>query len=236
MQALDDWIRMVATNRLTGHSPGFFSVYTLPPNQAVTPKRQQKINQTRNQTPSYRNVPELTLRKTKSLLDTVSDHDRARLDQAASSALLLTTGCDGTPQIKSRSIDLIVTSPPFLNVVDYATDNWLRCWFNMIDEKTINIWGFRKPEQWMNAIEGTFRELKRVLKPGGYVAFEVGEVRRGKIRMEELVIPAGRAGQLTPVLVLINSQAFTKTSNCWGVSNQVLGTNTNRVVLFQKPK
>jgi hypothetical protein len=28
---LDRWIRMVATNRLTGHSPGFFSVYTLPP-------------------------------------------------------------------------------------------------------------------------------------------------------------------------------------------------------------
>ena len=27
-----DWIRMVALNRLTGHSPGFFSVYTLPPN------------------------------------------------------------------------------------------------------------------------------------------------------------------------------------------------------------
>jgi hypothetical protein len=34
---LDRWIAMVATNRLTGHSPGFFSVYTLPPNQAITP-------------------------------------------------------------------------------------------------------------------------------------------------------------------------------------------------------
>ena len=30
------WVRMVAVNRLTGHSPGFFSVYTLPPNQAVS--------------------------------------------------------------------------------------------------------------------------------------------------------------------------------------------------------
>lgn len=28
---IDLWIRMVSTNRLTGHSPGFFSVYTLPP-------------------------------------------------------------------------------------------------------------------------------------------------------------------------------------------------------------
>ena len=29
--AVDRWIAMVATNRLTGHSSGFFSVYTLPP-------------------------------------------------------------------------------------------------------------------------------------------------------------------------------------------------------------
>ena len=31
MDRVDRWIQMVATNRLTGHSPGFFSVYTLPP-------------------------------------------------------------------------------------------------------------------------------------------------------------------------------------------------------------
>src|SRR3989344_4569586 len=37
---IDEWIRMVATNRLTGHSKGFFSVYTLPPNQAVSSKRE----------------------------------------------------------------------------------------------------------------------------------------------------------------------------------------------------
>ena len=33
---IDKWIRMVAVNRLTGHSSGFFSVYSLPPNQAVS--------------------------------------------------------------------------------------------------------------------------------------------------------------------------------------------------------
>ena len=34
LDSVDDWLCMVALNRLTGHSPGFFSVYTLPPNQA----------------------------------------------------------------------------------------------------------------------------------------------------------------------------------------------------------
>src|SRR4051812_10559934 len=48
---VDAWIRMVAINRLTGHSTGFFSVYTMPPNQAVSAVSQRKINQARGQTP-----------------------------------------------------------------------------------------------------------------------------------------------------------------------------------------
>ena len=231
---LDDWVRMVATNRLTGHSAGFFSVYTLPPNQALTPKRQRKINEMRQQTPPRRSVPDLIIRKTESLLESVSESDRSRLRKAASDAVLLTRSADHTPEIKNNSVDLIVTSPPFLDVVDYATDNWLRCWFNGIDESKIGIWTFRKPEEWAAAMQRVFGELRRVLKRGGYIAFEVGEVRRGKLKMEELVIPAAKAARLKPILVLINTQEFTKTSNCWGVSNQVAGTNTNRVILLQK--
>jgi SAM-dependent methyltransferase len=232
---VDDWIRMVATNRLTGHSSGFFSVYTLPPNQALTPKRQRKINEDRKQVPPRRSVPDLIIRKTDSLLQNVSDFDRRRLNEAASDVVLLIQSCDRTPEIKDNSVDLIVTSPPFLDVVDYATDNWLRCWFNGIDEAKIDIWTFRKPGEWAEAMERVFGELRRVLSPGGYIAFEVGEIRRGKLRMEDLVIPAAKAAKLHPVLVLINSQEFTKTSNCWGVTNRIAGTNTNRVILLQKP-
>ena len=44
---IDNWIRMIATNRLTGHSGGFFSVYdkfATKANFAKTAKRQIKIN------------------------------------------------------------------------------------------------------------------------------------------------------------------------------------------------
>src|SRR6266478_2752906 len=232
---VDDWIRMVATNRLTGHSAGFFSVYTLPPNQALTPKRQQKINESRKQVPPRRSVPDLIVRKTESLLQTVTDFDRQRLNGAASDVVLLTRSSERTPEIKDNSIDLIVTSPPFLDVVDYATDNWLRCWFNEITEAKIDIWTFRKPSEWAQAMERVFDELRRILSPGGYIGLGVGEVGGGKLRREELVIPAAKAAKLSPVLVLINSQEFTKTSNCWGVTNQIAGTNTNRVILLQKP-
>ena len=231
---VDDWIQMVATNRLTGHSAGFFSVYTLPPNQALTAQRQKKINEQRKQVPPRRSVPDLIIRKTESLLESVTEFDRSRLSNAAREAVLLTRSADHTPEVNSDSVDLIITSPPFLDVVDYATDNWLRCWFNAIDASNINIWTFRKPEEWIAAMERVFNQLRRVLKPGGYIAFEVGEVRRGKLKMEEFVIPAARAAKVKPVLLLINTQEFTKTSNCWGVTNQNAGTNTNRVILLQR--
>ena len=78
------------------------------------------------------------------------------------------------------------------------------------------------------------RELDRVLAPGGCVAFEVGEVRGGSVKLEETVVRCGVDAGLEPVLVLINAQRFTKTSNVWGVANNRLGTNTNRVVVFRK--
>jgi hypothetical protein len=77
-------------------------------------------------------------------------------------------------------------------------------------------------------------ELHRILQPGGWIAFEVGEIQRGRIQLEDSVISAGMVAGLEPELVLINSQQFTKTANCWGVRNNDLGTNTNRVVLLQK--
>ena len=78
-------------------------------------------------------------------------------------------------------------------------------------------------------------EMHRVLKPGGYIAFEVGEVHAGKTKLEEAVLPCGVAVGLEPELVLINDQEFTKTANCWGVNNMAKGTNTNRIVLFRRP-
>jgi len=73
-----------------------------------------------------------------------------------------------------------------------------------------------------------------VLKPGGHIAFEVGEVRGGTVQLEDAAIPAGVAAGLEPLLVMINDQAFTKTANCWGIDNNSKGTNTNRIVVFRK--
>jgi hypothetical protein len=231
---VDTWIRMVATNRLTGHSPGFFSVYTLPPNQAVSVASQQRINAKRGQIPPCRDVPKIIAKKSRALLGRLTAAERETLHQIAPQALLLTGSSDKTPTIPAESVTLVVTSPPFLDIVNYQTDNWLRCWFNGLDASKVQIWQVRKPEEWQARMEQVFFELKRVLVPGGHVAFEVGEVRGGKLLLETLVVPAARAAGLTPLMIIINDQTFTKTSNCWGVKNLQKGTNTNRIIVLRK--
>ena len=233
---IDRWLRMVATNRLTGHSPGFFSVYTLPPNQAASQNSQIKINNKRNQKPEYRDIKKVILKKSKTLLKSVNSIIRVQLNQISKTALLLETKAEHTTRIKNNSIQLTVTSPPFLDIVQYSKDNWMRCWFNNIDiqdlEKKITV--VKSIEKWKNSMRNVFKELYRITKTGGFVAFEVGEVRNGKIKLEEEVYPIGIETGFSCQNIFINTQKFTKTSNIWGIHNNHNGTNTNRIIVFRK--
>ena len=201
---IDDWIRMVAVNRLTGHSPGFLSVYTMPPNQAVSIKRQMQINEKRNQKPPRRHIAEIISKKSRQLLSDCDGGVRLVLSGISGNARLLTQHCGYTPEIATESVSLVVTSPPFLDVVDYAGDNWLRCWFINVDAASVKLTVAKRIQDWQRTMSEVFRELNRVLRRGGHVAFEVGEVRNGKVKLEEAVVPCGIEGGLKPVLILIN--------------------------------
>jgi SAM-dependent methyltransferase len=227
--SIDAWIRMVCLNRLTGHSSGFFSVYTLPPNQATSAVRQRKINEARGQVPPKRDVFEIILRKTRAVLKTPLPGDFGR-----GKACLLTGPAECTPDIADASIDLIVTSPPFLDVVDYPMDNWLRCWFAGIDPRTVPITLHSSLADWERFVAACFREFARIVRPGGKIAFEVGEVRGGKVALEHAVLSAAEGLPFEPLAVMINRQAFTKTAQCWGVDNNAKGTNSNRIVVFER--
>ena len=223
IDSVDAWIRMVAINRLTGHSSGFFSVYTMPPNQAVSAGSQRKINQARGQVPRPRDVPAIILKKSLSLLaDGPPPHPPA---------VLMTGPADCTPCLADGSVALIVTSPPFLDVVDYQGDNWLRCWFAGIDPDRVRIDSHREITAWEAFVRRGFTEFARVMRQGGFVAFEVGEVRGGKVLLERHVASAIEGLPFDVLGVMVNQQSFTKTANCWGVGNNRGGTNTNRIVM-----
>jgi DNA modification methylase len=232
---VDDWIRMVATTRLSGHSSGFFSVYSLPPNQAVAPNRQRIINDKRGQCPKYRAVIPRILKKSKTLLKDCGILTRERLKAAYQDAIFSSCSADELQWVPPCSVDLVVTSPPFLNIVDYATDNWLRIWFNQLNESDIPIWQCAKLADWSAKMEKVLRALFRILQPGGWVAFEVGEVHKGEVLLEQSIANLAQKCGFTIAAIMINQQDFTKTAACWGVSNSKKGTNSNRIVLLLKP-
>lgn len=236
IDGIDEWIAMVATNRLAGHSPGFFSVYTFPPNQAVSQKSQIRINEKRNQVPEYRDVKKLILKKSKQMQSGLTNLHKESLRRAYSTGLFIEEAADNTKGIKDESVNLIITSPPFLDIVNYEDDNWLRCWFNGIDSVAIGkqITMSKTEKDWADSMAKVFMELNRVLVADGLIAFEVGEIRNGEIRMEDLVIPAAQSVGFSCNTVLINQQDFTKTSNMWGVKNNKAGTNSNRIVILTK--
>jgi hypothetical protein len=140
-------------------------------------------------------VAQIILKKSRQLMSDLSRADVDRLAEAGRAGLFLGEDARRTPALSSNSVDLVVTSPPFLDVVQYAQDNWLRFWFNGIDaeetggrmsmHRTLDEWS----EPWATCLSGTVSGGSS----WGWVAFEVGEVRKGKVRLEEAVVPVGVA-------------------------------------------
>ena len=233
LDAVDAWIRLVALNRLSGHSAGFFSVRTMPPNQAVPIARQIVINARNHQLPTYRDVAELILKKSTALLRDLAADQRNLLTNLAKEHRIGSGLAERLDHLESESVHLIVTSPPFLNVVNYRQDNWLRCWFAGVDPNRIPKLTSSVP-QWTENISLAIREMLRILKPRGHIAIEVGEIKQGQIKMEDFIVDAGSRCGISPKEIYLNQQNFTKTSHCWGIENNKSGTNTNRIVVFQK--
>jgi SAM-dependent methyltransferase len=89
------------------------------------------------------------------------------------------------------SIDIIITSPPFLDVIDYADVNWLRLWFLGHDYQRVPTTFFRSMADYKTFLRDVLRELARLLSPTGHIVFEVGPVKR-ETKLSDLVVEAAQ--------------------------------------------
>jgi DNA modification methylase len=89
--------------------------------------------------------------------------------------------------IEPKSVDLILTSPPYLKVVNYGTSNWIRLWWLGIDEVSRHGGTGRKSldkkldhrhtyDSYRAFMLRTLRGVHRVLKTDGVAAFVIGDV------------------------------------------------------------
>ncbi len=235
---VSSFIELLALSRLHGHSPGFFSVYSFP-QISIPPERQALINKKRRQEPEYRAVAPRIIKKAAQAL---RDGFTSDFFAVASANDIRQENAQNLKSIANNSVDLVVTSPPFLDKVDYLMDNWLELWFAGIDPSKFgaDVVMCRGVEEWKSFIANVLTELLRVLKPRAYAVVEVGEVEtsNGLLNLDDLVAEAAEECQnphkrFVVEEVLVNQQNFTKLANCFKVENNKKGTNTNRLVVLK---
>jgi site-specific DNA-methyltransferase (adenine-specific) len=89
--------------------------------------------------------------------------------------------------MEPNSVDLVVTSPPYLKVVNYGTSNWIRLWWLGIDDVSRHGGAGRHSlnaqldqrhtyDSYRDFMLRTFKGVRRVLKKNGVAVFVVGDV------------------------------------------------------------
>lgn len=84
-----------------------------------------------------------------------------------------------TAWIPKGAVDAVITSPPYMNALDYARDNRLRLWFLGVsdyerqDKKVPN-----NPKDFLILMEGCMRNVYQGLRRNGMCVLVIGEVGR----------------------------------------------------------
>lgn len=85
--------------------------------------------------------------------------------------------------LKSNSVDLVISSPPYFNTLDYVSDNKLRLEFLGYDEREkqkLKKELIQQKETYLNEMDIVGNELKRVIKNKGYCILVLGDLHQGK--------------------------------------------------------
>lgn len=231
------FIELLALSRLHGHSQGFFSVYSFP-QISIPPERQSLINAKRRQSPEYRAI---TPRIIKKAAQSLRDGFHSEFYTYADKSHVQCADARDLQWLGNNSVDLIITSPPFLDKVDYLTDNWLEFWFTGINPRPLehSLMMTSSLDEWRSFMRDVLRESLRVLCPNCFAVFEVGEIETdaGVIHLDQILAEEAERVRANDKVfrveeILVNQQSFSKLSNCFQVENNRKGTNTNRLVVL----
>lgn len=127
-----------------------------------------------------------------------------------------------------KKVSLVLTSPPYLGIVNYAKQNWIRSWF--LDEDPLKVSEELDDdlnlEEWINFSKEVVIELKKFLKKDGVAVFVIGDVAKSKTS----VIPLAREFAL-----MIREEKLFK--NVWCINDAISDTDkTTRIWADSKGK
>jgi Putative RNA methylase family UPF0020 len=79
-----------------------------------------------------------------------------------------------------RSVQAVITSPPYMNELDYVRDNRLRLWFiGRRLPSTIEQGHAKKILQFQNLLTKVCSHFSSMIRPGGFISLVLGEATRG---------------------------------------------------------
>jgi DNA methylase len=154
--------------------------------------------------------------------------------------------------IAPGSVKLVVTSPPYLNVVRYGKFNWIRLW--LLGESVSDVDASLRVEKtdrrlalsdrlrfrgYCGFLRGALTECARVLRDDGVCAVTIGDVNNKEHGDRTLALEAWDAVredvplELSKVVV-DDINLVGKVSKIWGKAHQGEATKTDRVLVFHK--
>lgn len=151
--------------------------------------------------------------------------------------------------LEPGTVDLVVTSPPYLRVVNYGTQNWIRLWWLNWDEVARNAGSGRRKldakldhqhnyEAYRDFMERTFKGVARVLSKTGVAVFVIGDVAtpgRDALDLATQVWEDVGSGTGLCLLDLIEDSLPTKNkvSRIWG-ETKGQATDRDRVLVLAR--
>lgn len=215
-------------------SSGYLSI-SMPNTFSMSPEYVRRFVQNNELNRLYRNVFELLAEKVERIY---KKHKSPKIESYI-------TECDAKELSKSvdlkkyeGKVNLILTSPPYLGIVNYAKQNWIRSWFLDSDPEEISkkLDDDLNINQWVKFSKKTLTEFKKMLRPDGVAVFVIGDVAKSK----NSVIPLAREFAM---MVKENNlfknvwifsdyiQSMDKTTRIWG-ETKGKATATDRIVIL----
>ncbi|MDE5617653.1 MAG: site-specific DNA-methyltransferase [Ureaplasma sp.] len=110
----------------------------------------------------------------------ISKYDEKILDLYYSGKILFADATKNNKKIKDNSVSLVITSPPYLSIVDYRLSNWLKLWLLGYEKASLNddipLSDKLKYDEYIIFIKNYLNSIHSKLKNGAKVCLVVGDV------------------------------------------------------------
>lgn len=141
-------------------------------------------------------------------------------------------------ELDDESIDLVVTSPPYLNVLTTAWDNWLRLWFLNYDYRDVE----KKLTQtsslniYLNHMRDFLREIYRVLKQNRACILVLGDMKVKNGKETSLVDAVSEVGESVGfnVKMLVDDDIRSQNKYLAQHKHRKHGLFKEKVIVFEK--